>query len=161
MRESGAALEAKLEITRSLNVVDLDCGDGPNAIPTVKLVSIVLGVDIAKNLVVAGNIRSKYEELTNCTFQEGDASDLHELKSQTFDLVIGGIFGAMFAEKPFVLAREIVRVMRPGERIVLGNRPPLRSDQGSANIKDQLCILITTAGEFHWPEVVWSREQCY
>ncbi|CAN5127322.1 class I SAM-dependent methyltransferase [soil metagenome] len=123
MRESGEALVPKLGITKGLNVLDLGCGDGTTAIPAAKLGANVLGVDIAKNLVEAGNIRSKAEGLTNCTFQEGDATDLHELKDQTFDLVIS-IFGAMFAPKPFDVAKEMVRITRPGGRIVMGNWIP-------------------------------------
>ncbi len=123
MRESGAALVAKLGITKGLNVLDLGCGDGTTAIPEAKLGANVLGVDIAGNLVEAGNIRAKNEGLTNCTFQEGDATDLHELKDESFDLVVS-IFGAMFAPKPFDAAREMVRVTRPGGRIVMGNWIP-------------------------------------
>ena len=82
-----------------------------------------MGVDIASNLVEAGNIRAKKEGLTNCTFREGDASDLHDLKDATFDLVVS-IFGAMFASKPFDVAKEMVRVTRPGGRIVMGNWIP-------------------------------------
>src|SRR6186713_581956 len=123
MRESGTALVAKLGITNGLNVLDLGCGDGTTAIPEAKLGANVLVVDIASNLVEAGNIRAKNEGLANCTFQEGDASDLHDLKDQTFDLVVS-IFGAMFAPKPFDVAKEMVRVTRPGGRIVMGNWIP-------------------------------------
>lgn len=123
MRESGAELVAELGITKGLKVLDLGCGDGTTAIPAAKLGADVLGVDIAKNLVEAGNRRAKSEGLTNCTFQEGDAVHLHQLKDQSFDLVIS-IFGAMFAPKPFDVAREMVRVTRPGGRIVMGNWIP-------------------------------------
>ena len=123
MRESGAALVAKLGITKGLNVLDLGCGDGTTAIPEAKLGANVLGVDIARNLVEAGNKRAKAEGLTNCTFQEGDATDLNDLKDQTFDLVVS-IFGAMFAPKPFDVAKEMVRVTRKGGRIVMGNWIP-------------------------------------
>jgi ubiquinone/menaquinone biosynthesis C-methylase UbiE len=123
MRESGEALVAKLGITKDLNVLDLGCGDGTTAIPIAKLGANVLGVDIAKNLVEAGNMRSRKEGFTNCTFQEGDATGLHELKDQAFDLVIS-IFGAMFAPKPFDVASEMVRVTRMGGRIVMGNWIP-------------------------------------
>lgn len=123
MRESGAALVDKLSITKGLQVLDLGCGDGTTAIPEAKLGAHVVGVDIASNLVAAGNIRAQAEGLTNCTFQEGDATDLHELKDQSFDLVVS-IFGAMFAPKPFDVAREMVRVTRPGGRIVMGNWIP-------------------------------------
>jgi ubiquinone/menaquinone biosynthesis C-methylase UbiE len=123
MRESGAALVAKLGITKGLDVLDLGCGDGTTAIPEAKLGANVVGVDIARNLVEAGNIRAKAEGLTHCIFQEGDATDLHELKDQSFDLVVS-IFGAMFAPKPFDVAKEMVRVTRPGGRIVMGNWIP-------------------------------------
>jgi ubiquinone/menaquinone biosynthesis C-methylase UbiE len=123
MRESGEALVKSLGITKGLKVLDLGCGDGTTALPEAKLGADVLGVDIAKNLVEAGNKRAKEHGLSNCKFQEGDASNLHELKDQTFDLVVS-IFGAMFAPKPFDVAKEMVRVTRPGGRIVMGNWIP-------------------------------------
>jgi ubiquinone/menaquinone biosynthesis C-methylase UbiE len=123
MRESGTALVSKLGITKDLNVLDLGCGDGTTAIPEAKLGAKVLGVDIARNLVEAGIKRAKVEGLANCTFQEGDATNLHELKDGTFDLVVS-IFGAMFAPKPFDVAKEMVRVTRPGGRIIMGNWIP-------------------------------------
>lgn len=123
MRESGAALVDKIGITKGLHVLDLGCGDGTTAIPAARSGANVLGVDIARNLVEAGNARAKKEGLTNCTLQEGDAIDLHELKDQSFDLVVS-IFGAMFAPKPFDVAKEMVRVTRKGGRIVMGNWIP-------------------------------------
>ena len=123
MRESGASLVAQLGVTKGLYVLDLGCGDGTTAIPEAKLGANVLGVDIAKNLVEAGNLRVKSEGLANCTFQEGDATDLNELKDESFDLVVS-IFGAMFAPKPFDVAKEMVRVTRKGGRIVMGNWIP-------------------------------------
>jgi len=123
MRKSGEALVSKLAINKNLYILDLGCGDGTTAIPEARLGARVLGVDIASNLVEAGNIRAKAEGLTNCTFQEGDATDLHELKDGSFDLVVT-IFGAMFAPKPFDVAKEIVRVTRPGGRIIMGNWIP-------------------------------------
>jgi len=123
MRESGEALVKELGITKGLKVLDLGCGDGTTALPEARLGADVLGVDIARNLVEAGNKRVKEHGLTNCKFQEGDASTLHELKDNTFDLVVS-IFGAMFAPKPFDVAKEMVRVTRPGGRIVMGNWIP-------------------------------------
>jgi len=123
MRESGVALVDKLNITKNIDVLDLGCGDGTTAIPEAMLGANVLGVDIASNLVEAGNRRAKAQGLTNCKFQEGDATDLRDLKDQTFDLVVS-IFGAMFAPKPFDVAKEMVRVTRKGGRIVMGNWIP-------------------------------------
>jgi SAM-dependent methyltransferase len=83
----------------------------------------VLGVDIARNLVDAGNRRAENEGLTNCKFQEGDASNLQQLPDQAFDLVVS-IFGAMFAPKPSDVAKEMVRVTKLGGRIIMGNWIP-------------------------------------
>jgi len=123
MRESGEVLVGSLGVTKGLKVLDLGCGDGTTALPEARLGADVLGVDIAKNLVEAGNKRAKEEGLTNCKFQEGDASNLQELKDHTFDLVVS-IFGAMFAPKPFDVAKEMVRVIKPGGHIVMGNWIP-------------------------------------
>jgi SAM-dependent methyltransferase len=123
MRESGEELVGKLGITDGLQVLDLGCGDGTTALPEAQLGAEVLGVDIASNLVAAGNTRAQALGLTNCTFQEGDATDLTELADGRFDLVVS-IFGAMFAPKPFDVAKEMVRVTKPGGRIVMGNWIP-------------------------------------
>ena len=123
MRESGEALVASLGVTAGMKVLDLGCGDGTTALPAARLGADVLGVDIATNLVEAGNRRAQAEGLKNCRFQEGDATNLSEIADQSFDLVVS-IFGAMFAPKPFDVAREIVRVTRPGGRIVMGNWIP-------------------------------------
>jgi ubiquinone/menaquinone biosynthesis C-methylase UbiE len=123
MRESGEALVKGLGVKSGLRVLDLGCGDGTTAVPEAKLGADVLGVDIARNLVEAGNKRAKAEGLSNLQFQEGDATDLKELEDKSFDLVVT-IFGAMFAPKPFEVAKEMVRVTRPGGRIVMGNWIP-------------------------------------
>ena len=123
MRESGEALVGTLGLKKGLKVLDLGCGDGTTALPAAKLGADVLGVDIAGNLVEAGNRRAQEAGLTNIRFQEGDATNLAGLQDKTFDLVVS-IFGAMFAPKPFDVAKEMVRVTRPGGRIVMGNWIP-------------------------------------
>ena len=123
MRESGTALIKKLNIHKGMDILDLGCGDGTTAIPSARLGANVLGVDIARNLVAAGNKRARQEGLDNCIFQEGDATELTGLGDESFDLVVS-IFGAMFAPKPFDVAAEMVRVIRPGGSIVMGNWIP-------------------------------------
>src|SRR5437660_10589377 len=123
MRESGDALVQRLGITKGLKVLDLACGDGTTALPEAKLGADVLGIDIARNLVEAGNRRAAEQGLNNLKFQEGDASNLQQLPDKAFDLVVS-IFGAMFAPKPFEVAKEMVRVTRQGGRIVMGNWIP-------------------------------------
>src|SRR5215471_3840922 len=100
MRESGEALVRRIGITKGLKVLDLGCGDGTTALPSAQLGADVLGVDIARNLVEAGNKRATELGLTNLTFREGDATNLDSLTDGEFDVVVS-IFGAMFAPKPF------------------------------------------------------------
>ncbi len=123
MRASGESLVAGLGIEPGMQVLDLGCGDGTTAIPEARLGAEVLGVDIAANLVAAGNERARQLGLSNLKFEEGDASDLSGLKNAGFDLVVS-IFGAMFAPRPMDVAKEMVRVTRPGGRIVMGNWIP-------------------------------------
>jgi len=123
MRESGEALVAKLGVTRGMKVLDLGCGDGTTALPAARFGAEVFGVDIARNLVEAGNKRARAAGLANCKFQQADATSLHDLKDHSFDLAIS-IFGAMFAPKPFEVAKEMTRVTRPGGRVVMGNWIP-------------------------------------
>ena len=123
MRQSGEALVKSLGITPPLRVLDLGCGDGTTAIPLALLGAEVVGIDIAQNLVDAGNKRALKAGLSRLTFQEGDACNLQGVPDHSFDLTIT-IFGAMFAPKPLDVAKEMVRVTKPGGRIVMGNWIP-------------------------------------
>jgi SAM-dependent methyltransferase len=123
MRESGETIVESLGITPGLKVLDVGCGDGTTAIPEAKRGADVLGVDIASNLVDAGNRRAQQMGLKNVRFQQGDACDLADLPDKSFDLVVS-IFGAMFAPKPMEVAKSMVRVTKPGGRIVMGNWIP-------------------------------------
>ena len=123
MRASGEDFVRQAGIAPGMKVLDLGCGDGTTALPAARLGADVLGVDIASNLVAAGNRRAQEAGLKNIRFQEGDASGLSDLQDKTFDLVVS-IFGAMFAPKPFDVAKEMVRVTKPGGRIVMGNWIP-------------------------------------
>jgi SAM-dependent methyltransferase len=123
MRESGEAFAATLGVTPGTHVLEVGCGDGTTAIPTARLGAVVRGVDIARNLVAAGACRAREAGLAHCTFEQGDASNLAQVPDGAFDLVVS-IFGAMFAPRPFDVAAELVRVARPGGRIVMGNWIP-------------------------------------
>ena len=123
MRQSGEALVKSFGITTPLRALDLGCGDGTTAVPLALLGADVVGIDIAKNLVDAGNKRAAKAGLHRLTFQEGDACNLQGVSDDSFDLTLS-VFGAMFAPKPFEVAKEMVRVTRPGGRIVMGNWIP-------------------------------------
>lgn len=123
MRPSGEALVRSLQVKPPLRVLDLGCGDGTTAVPLAQLGADVTGIDIARNLVAAGRARAKEKGLARLVFQEGDACSLQGVADHSFDLTLT-VFGAMFAPKPLDVAREMVRVTKPGGRIVMGNWIP-------------------------------------
>src|SRR5580658_3185081 len=119
MRESGETVANSIGITPPLRVLDLGCGDGTTAVPLALLGAEVTGIDIARNLVEAGNRRAAAAGLSGLKFQEGDACKLEAVGDHSFDLTLS-VFGAMFAPKPFDVAKEMVRVTKTGGRIVMG-----------------------------------------
>jgi len=123
MRESGEAVVRSLGVTTPLRVLDLGCGDGTTALPLAYSGADVVGIDIASNLVAAGNTRAAAAGLDRIQFQVGDASNLDGVDDHSFDLTLS-VFGAMFASRPFDVAKEMVRVTKPGGRIVMGNWIP-------------------------------------
>src|SRR5215831_15756647 len=123
MREAGEAVVKSLKITPPLRVLDLGCGDGTTAVPLARLGADVTGIDIARNLVEAGNRRAAEAGLRRLKFQEGDACNLEGVADHSFELTLS-VFGAMFAPRPFDVAREMVRVTKAGGRIVMGNWIP-------------------------------------
>jgi SAM-dependent methyltransferase len=123
MRESGETLVESLRVKPPIRALDLGCGDGTTAVPLARLGAEVTGIDIARNLVAAGNKRAAEQGLRRLKFQEGDACNLEGIDDHTFDLTVS-VFGAMFASKPYDVAREMVRVTKPGGRIVMGNWIP-------------------------------------
>lgn len=123
MRQSGDALVGSLGLSMPLRALDLGCGDGTTALPLAQLGAHVTGIDIASNLVAAGNQRAAAAGLANLVFEEGDASQLTGVADDSFDLTLS-VFGAMFAPRPFDVAKEMVRVTKPGGLIVMGNWIP-------------------------------------
>jgi len=123
MRQSGEAIAKSLSVTPQLRILDLGCGDGTTALPLARLGAEVVGIDIARNLVEAGNKRAEAAGLARLKFQEGDACDLEGVRDHSFDVTVS-MFGAMFAPKPFDVAKEMVRVTKPGGSIVMGNWIP-------------------------------------
>ncbi|MBV0893137.1 methyltransferase domain-containing protein [Paracoccus sp. Z118] len=123
MRDSADQLVERLGVSAGMKVLDLACGDGATALPMARRGADVLGVDIARNLVAAAQARVAAEGLTNIRIVEGDACDLSALPDGSFDLVLT-MFGAMFAPCPLEVARSMVRVAKPGGRVVMGNWIP-------------------------------------
>jgi len=123
MRQSGEAVVESLGVTPPLRALDLGCGDGTTALPLALLGADVTGIDIARNLVKAGNKRAAEAGVNRLKFHEGDACNLEGVSGDSFDLTLS-VFGAMFAPRPFDVAKEMVRVTRPGGHIIMGNWIP-------------------------------------
>ncbi|HXR97672.1 MAG TPA: class I SAM-dependent methyltransferase [Terriglobales bacterium] len=123
LRESGEELVNSLGAGPGMKVLDLGCGDGTTALPLARTGAEVLGVDISRPMVEAGNRRAREAGLSRLSFREGDACNLAGIADRTFDLTIS-IFGAMFAPRPADVAKEMVRVTKPGGRVVMGNWIP-------------------------------------
>ncbi len=77
-----------LAVSPPLKALDLGCGDGTTAVPLAHLGADVVGIDIASNLVEAGNRRAAQAGLNRLKFQEGDACNLHGVDDQSFDLTL-------------------------------------------------------------------------
>ena len=120
--EAGAAeFVADLNIARGTRVLDVACGTGNLALPAARAGATVTGVDIAPNLVQQARERAAAEGV-RAQFDEGDAEEL-PYKEGSFDLVLS-MFGAMFCPRPERVAAELIRVCRPGGRIVMANWVP-------------------------------------
>ena len=145
MRQSGEAVAKSLEIRPPVRVLDVGCGDGTTAVPLAHLGADVVGIDIARNLVDAGNRRAEAAGLDRLKFHEGDACKLEGVEDDSFDLTLS-VFGAMFAPEPFDVAREMVRVTKPGGRIVMGNWISERSDVRGGVAEDQLGVPAAAGG---------------
>src|SRR5215472_14053747 len=95
MRESGETVVESLGVKPPLRALDIGCGDGTTAVPLARLGADVVGVDIARNLVKAGNKRAAEQGLRRLRFQEGDACNLQGIDDDAFELTLS-VFGAMF-----------------------------------------------------------------
>jgi ubiquinone/menaquinone biosynthesis C-methylase UbiE len=94
--------------------------DGTTAIPAARLGAQVGGVEIAQNLVEAGQRRVRDMGLSSIEPRQGDACDLAGVADHAYDLA-ATVFGAMFVARTVDVAKAMVRVTKPATRIVLGN----------------------------------------
>lgn len=102
-------------------VLDVACGSGNQSIPAARTGAKVTGIDIAPNLIEQAKEWAIAEGLA-IKFEEGDAENL-PYQSASFDTVIS-MFGAMFAPRPELVSAEMLRVCRPGGKIVMANWTP-------------------------------------
>lgn len=111
----------RLDIEPGMSVLDVACGAGQIALPAARGGARVTGMDIAPNWIEQARERAAVEGL-EVQFDVGDAEDL-PYPDESFDLVVS-LIGAMFAPRPELVASELLRVTRPGGRVVMGNWTP-------------------------------------
>jgi SAM-dependent methyltransferase len=119
--KEGENFVARLGLKPGQRVLDVACGTGNTAIPAARTGANVIGVDIATNLLDQARQRAAEENLS-AKFQEGDAEEL-PFKAGEFDVVIS-MFGAMFAPRPELVVKELLRVCKPGGLIAMANWTP-------------------------------------
>ena len=111
----------RLALWPGIKMLDVACGAGQIALPAARAGAQVTGVDLAENLVKQARERAKAENLS-IRFEQGDAENL-PYENGSFDLVVS-LIGAMFAPRPERVAAELIRVCKPGGRIVMANWTP-------------------------------------
>jgi ubiquinone/menaquinone biosynthesis C-methylase UbiE len=97
-------------------VLDVACGSGNATIPAAKTGAKTTGLDITPELLEAGK-KAAAEAGVEIEWIVGDAQDL-PFDDASFD-VVTSVFGCMFAPDHRRTAEELVRVLKPGGRMVV------------------------------------------
>ncbi len=111
----------RLDIAPGTSLLDVACGAGQLTLPAARHGIKVTGLDLAANLVEQAKTKAKSEGL-DIEVLEGDAEAL-PFKDASFDVVMS-LIGSMFAPRPELVASEMVRVCKPGGKIIMGNWTP-------------------------------------
>jgi len=111
----------RLQVAPGCRLLDVGCGSGQLALMAAKDGLDVTGVDIASNWVERARARAQAEGLP-ARFEEADAEAL-PFEDASFD-VVASLIGAMFAPRPDLVAKELLRVCGPGGTIAMANWTP-------------------------------------
>lgn len=111
----------RLDIAPGSQLLDIACGAGQLTIPAARKGIRVTGLDLAANLVQQAKSRASAEKL-EIDIRQGDAEEL-PFADGSFDVVMS-LIGSMLAPRPDLVVAEMVRVCRPGGKVVMGNWTP-------------------------------------
>ncbi len=111
----------RLNISPGTKLLDVGCGAGQLVLPAARKGIHVNGIDLAQNLVEQAQRRAHAESL-NVKVEQGDAEDLPN-SDASFDIVMS-LIGSMFAPRPDLVASEMIRVCKPGGKVIMGNWTP-------------------------------------
>lgn len=151
LQSSALEFLERIPIEPGVRFLDVACGAGQIAIPAARAGADVTGVDIAPNWIAQARARAEAEGVT-ARFDEGDAEEL-PYADGSFDIVVS-LIGAMFAPRPERVAAELVRVCRPGGRIVMGNWTP----QGLTGQVFKIISHYAPPSPLMPPPVLWGDE---
>jgi SAM-dependent methyltransferase len=121
MEGSAREFYERLNLAPGSKLLDVGCGSGQLALMAAKDGLDVIGVDIADNWVARARARARAEGL-RATFEQADAEAL-PFEDASFDAVVS-LIGAMFAPRPDLVARELLRVCVPGGTVAMANWTP-------------------------------------
>ncbi|HEV3029279.1 MAG TPA: class I SAM-dependent methyltransferase [Planctomycetota bacterium] len=103
-------------------VLDVGCGTGPVSITAARQGARVTGLDLTPELLAQARDSAPVAGIRDIVWKEGDAEAL-PFPDASFDVVLSQ-FGHMFAPRPEVAIRDMLRVLRPGGRIAFATWPP-------------------------------------
>ena len=102
-------------------VLDVACGTGVAGLAAARIGAHVTGIDLTPELLVRAR-ENKAIAGVEMELLEADAEEL-PFPDATFDTVVSQ-FGHMFAPRPDVATKEMLRVLRPGGTLAFSTFPP-------------------------------------
>jgi SAM-dependent methyltransferase len=102
-------------------VLDVGCGSGVVGLTAARLGAQVVGVDLTPELIARAKDNARLMGV-QAEWREGDAEAL-PVQDGAFDVVVSQ-FGHMFAPRPEVAVREMLRALKSGGTIAFATWPP-------------------------------------
>lgn len=137
-------------------LVDVACGTGNAALRAARAGADVVGVDLAERLLDVARGAAAAEGL-DATFVTGDATAL-PFPDDTFDVAIS-VFGVIFARPGEQGAAELLRVVRPGGRIVVTTWVPEGAIHDVGRLAQEAVDALTPDPEPGPPPSPWGQEE--
>jgi SAM-dependent methyltransferase len=108
-------------VTPGIELLDVGCGTGVVALTAARLGARVTGADLTPELIARAKENAALMKL-EATFLEADVEAL-PFPDAKYDLVVSQ-FGHMFAPRPEVAIKEMLRVLKPGGTLAFTSWPP-------------------------------------
>jgi len=118
---SAARLVEHAGLCAGMRLLDVACGTGVVAITAARAGAHVTGLDLTPELLEAARANAQTADV-EIEWHEGDVEQL-PFDTAAFDVVVSQ-FGHMFAPRPDVAVREMLRVLKPGGTIAFSTWPP-------------------------------------